>query len=310
MLNQTNIELIYEVIDESSMIFFETINTTYLAGIVFTCENILSQEILQDINEDAKLKLFALIHKIYSIDFKKEEVRKALQLSILKGLKHSNRNNQDITPDTIGIFIAYLVDKLYHNQTLKLIFDPLIGTGNLLTCIGNHIEAEVELIGVEHNEESYKLARALFDMMDYKDNLFFQDTLTFNNIASDLIVTDFPTLDKINEPYFPYEVIKHHYHNLRNDGYFIGIIPNDFFTVSGSVAFKESIIDMWKVLGLIQLPISMFKGIGKSVLILQKCTKEELKNDVVLLAEIPSFEDQEGVQIAIKKINKWFEERT
>ena len=40
-----------------------------------------------------------------------EQIRKALQLAILKGMKESSQPNHQMTPDAIGMFISYLVGK-------------------------------------------------------------------------------------------------------------------------------------------------------------------------------------------------------
>lgn len=306
MLNQKHIEIIFEYIDSSAVIFYDELNLGYLEGITLSVNNLISDAIEQNITHESVSKIKLLMDKLKDNDFKKEEVRKAMQLCILKGFKHQKRTNADITPDTIGLFMAFLVEKLYPKNKELLIFDPLVGTGNLITTIANQLKIPVSLIGVESNIESYHLAQAMFDMMDYGDELYFQDTLLFYNLRSDVIVTDFPYSSFENGSYFPYDAINHHYNNLSVGGYFLAVIPNDFFDISGSEVFKEVIIDLWQVVGLVKLPDSLFKSVGKSIFILQKNGESVRKLDKALLADITSFEDEEVLQIQIAKINHWF----
>ncbi|PKL00862.1 MAG: hypothetical protein CVV56_03385 [Tenericutes bacterium HGW-Tenericutes-1] len=306
MINQKHIEIIFEYIDSSAVIFFEELKLGYLDGITEAVNNLLSDSVDESITSESSSKIKVLLDNVKSIDFKKEEVRKAMQLCILKGFKHQKRTNADITPDTIGIFMAFLVEKLYPKAKELLIFDPLVGTGNLITTVANQLKIPTQLIGVESNIESYHLANAMFDMMDYGDELYFQDTLLFYNLRADVIVTDFPYSTLENGSYFPYDAINHHYNNLLEGGYLLAVIPNDFFEVPSSELFKDVIKDLWQVVGLVKLPDSIFKTVGKSIFILQKNGENVRKLEKALLADITSFEDEDVLQIQIAKINQWF----
>lgn len=309
MINQKNIQLFYDIVDQCITILQNKAKQNYFDALILSCNSILDSDIDLPIEQDDKIEINRLIQTIQDISFQKEEIRKSLQLLILRGFKQSNQSNQDITPDTIGIFVSFLIGKLYDKDRWNVIFDPLVGTGNLITTIGNQFNQLLTLVGVDHKEQNYKLARMMFEMMSYEDEVYFQDTFTFNNLSADVIVTDFPNSELQDELYFPYEVIKHHSSNLREDGYFISVIQNDFFDIAGANTFREVILNDYRIIGLIQLPLSMFKGMGKSILILQKGKAKNTSQENFLLAEIPSFDDEEGVKIAINRINKWIEER-
>ncbi len=306
MLNQNHIERLFEYLDTSANLFAEERNGSYLDGITEAVNNLVSDSIDASLSDATIEKMKSLMTTVNAIDFKKEEVRKAMQLAILKGFKQEKRTNALMTPDTIGLFMAFLVEKLYAKASELIIFDPLVGTGNMITTIANHMNVPTRLLGVESNVESYHLATALFDMMDYGDDLYFQDTLLFHNILADVVVTDFPYSTVEKGTYFPYDVINHHYQNLNEGGYFLAVIPNDFFEIPGAEVFKDVIKDLWQVIGLIKLPDSLFKTIGKSIFIIQKIGPSVQKIENVLLADITSFEDEELLQIQIAKINQWF----
>ncbi|MFH0992770.1 MAG: hypothetical protein V1761_00305 [bacterium] len=244
-------------------------------------------------------------------DFQKEEVRKALQLCILKGFKHVRRSNADMTPDTIGIFIGFLLEKLFPGKDPLILFDPLVGTGNLLVGAANQLDRETKLIGVELDLASYKIAEAMFMMTEHGDDVYCQDTLSFTGVAADAILADFPASFVSDEgTYFPYEVIKHHRQNLKPDGYLVGIVANDFFTLPGAEAFRSVNVGTWNVWGLVKLPDALFKGAGKSILILQNAAGGSHPPAKVLLADIPSFEDEEAAARAIQGIHQWFREQS
>lgn len=309
MINPKNVEIVYDVLNDSAMLLYETNKTPYLKGIVFTCENILSQEVTQDVPDDVMLSLLELLQKVKNVSFEKEEIRKAMQLCILKGFKHAKIGNQEMTPDTIGIFTAYLVDRLFPKEKELLILDPLVGTGNYLTTIANNIDKLTTLVGIENHPDQYEIARAMFDMMDYGDELYFQDSKTFWNLEADLIVCDFSMDEESEDGYFPYEIIRHHQHNLKQNGYFLGVIYNDFFEKSTSTQFREELMETFDILGLIKLPDNLFKGLGKSLLLLQKRIPSDDEEKQFLLANIPSFEEEIPFQNALLKINLWFENR-
>lgn len=309
MINPKNVEIVYDVLNDSAMLMYESNKTPYLKGIVSTCENIMSQEVTQDFPDEILLSLLERLQKVKNVSFEKEEIRKALQLCILKGFKHAKIGNQEMTPDTIGIFTAYLVERLFPAKKELIILDPLVGTGNYITTIANNIQKPVTLIGIENHPDKYEIARAMFDMMDYGEELYFQDSLSFWNLEADLIVCDFSMDEETEDGFFPYEIIKHHQNNLKQNGYFLGVIYNDFFEKSTSKEFREELMSTFDILGLIKLPDNLFKGLGKSLLLLQKRILSEDEEKQFLLADIPSFEEEVPFQNALIKINQWFENR-
>ena len=57
-------------------------------------------------------------------------------------LKEGAHPNHQMTPDTIGLFLGYLVSKFLGKQKNVTILDPAVGTGNLLTAILNYLSLE------------------------------------------------------------------------------------------------------------------------------------------------------------------------
>ena len=307
MLNKENMEIIYDAVDGYAELLYEHAKTPYLQGIVEACDALHAGGVGMEMPEPARQRAGALLKRAMGIDFQKEEIRKALQLAILKGFKHARRPNTDTTPDTIGILVAHLADRLLPARAELILFDPLVGAGNLIVTVANHLDRPARLYGVERDLTVYKLAEAMFAMTDRGDDLYLQDTFTFEGLAADVIVTDFPPSAPAEDgSYLPYDVIRHHRRNLNPDGWFLGIVPNDFFTIPGADVFRTVIADAWNVVGLVKLPDAMFKGSGRSILILQNAAGGAKAPAKVLLADIPSFADEEAASRAIRAIDAWF----
>lgn len=305
-MEQSLFERLYDVLDNTAMLLYESDKTPYLDGLVLACEWIMSGDVLYEKNPDIAQKLETIRASINDVSFDKETVRKAMQVAILKGLKHVKLSNQSMTPETIGILTAYLIGKLIPgNQTISML-DPLVGTGNYLTCVANQIDREVQLYGVEMDKQRYFLATAMFDMMSYGEDVYYQDTLTYAGVLVDVIVTDFDFYEEVNQHYFPMETILHHRNNLKDHGYFLAVIPNDFFNQPSQEQFRKDLLEQYQMIGLVKLPESLFRGLGKSILILRGRKPEDEYPKSFLLADVPSFEDQDGFANALRQINRWF----
>ena len=302
MVNQTNIEKLFDVLDESAIILYERYKLPYLEGLIKTCENIISDSVNEDFTEKSEI-LRDKLDRLKDIEFQKEEIRKAFQYACLKGFKHKNITNQMITPDSIGIFLSYLIDKLYLKKKLTIL-DPLVGTGNLITTIANQREDDVNLIGVDNEMNSYMLSQALFDMLGYGDKVFYQDTLTYSGPESDVIVTDFSgiEMDEI------FKIIKHQRNNIADNGFLMGIIDNNFFDDDKLSEFINEVKQEWHFFGLVVLPKQFFKYHGKSILILQNIGEGFIKPKTFMMAEIPSFEKKEEMLKVINRLNQWFKD--
>jgi site-specific DNA-methyltransferase (adenine-specific) len=300
MINEVNIETLYDVLDESATLLYERLKMPYLKGIVRTCENIIANSANTD-NQEINDLLNQKIEKISHIEFQKEEIRKAFQYAVLKGLKHQKISNQMMTPESIGMLMGYLIQKLYDVNQLR-IYDPLIGTGNLITSIANQIDYDVELIGVDNFGDSYELSQALFGMLGYGNQIFYQDTRTSSNIDADVIISDFSAVQQSEI----YDIINHQTKNIKDNGYFIFMVDNLFFEALNVKEFIKEINKRWYLFGMMILPEEVFKTQEKTILILQDKGKEFIQPDSFMMVEIPGFKDQNALANVIGQLNQWF----
>ncbi len=114
-------------------------------------------------------------------DFRKWEhewIRKAFQLAILKGLKDKSHPNRQMTPDTIGLFISYLVNKFTGGRKGLTLLDPACGTGNLLLTAANQLSDKAgKSFGIEIDDVLLKIAYAQANLQEKEMELFCQDSL-------------------------------------------------------------------------------------------------------------------------------------
>ena len=81
------IEKLYDIVDEMAMLLVEHASMHYLDALCAASTNIMAVDVLQEVETEVEIKLFGLGKQLNELEFKVEEVRKALQLALLKGMK-------------------------------------------------------------------------------------------------------------------------------------------------------------------------------------------------------------------------------
>lgn len=328
-MSHSSVERLFTIFDKSARIIESELSITYLEALAVTAENIFYDEINeQDLSEITIKRL----NKIYNdnnleIDLQDQEnVRKAFQLAILNGMKDHAQPNHQMTPDGVGLFVNYLVDKLLHDKNSFTILDLAVGTGNLLTTILNgQRDKEITAYGVEIDDLLLKLAFANANLQKHPIQFFNQDSLEPLFIDPvDITVTDLPV------GYYPKDerakqfavhaksghTFAHHLfieqagHYVKEGGYLIFIIPNNLFETDQAEQLHEYIKENHIIQGLIQLPLSLFKdkSMAKSIFILQKKHTKLSPPKQVLLAELPDLSNSAAMQSIVNQINNWFKE--
>ena len=306
-MNKTqDINKFYTYLDEGTKLFIRRYDKTYISALIEVLNSLLDNDIKPDY-EDIKDQIMALKKDITGIQFDKETIRKSIQLALLTGFKHDHITNAQMTPDSIGIFISYLIKKLPMSKDKARVLDPLVGTANLVASIANHNDMKMNIHGIDDDQEMCLIARNMLDALDIEGQIFHQDTLTFTASKYDLIITDFPPKNvTLKTGYLPYYTISHHLDHLAEDCFFIALIENDFFDQASHQTFQEILHEKAHMYGLIKLDDSLFKTHPKSIFILRKKRNPKDKINDFLLVDLPSFTDQEAFNKAIDKMDKWF----
>lgn len=299
-----NLELFYDCLDESNNFLYEVFHKPYFELIEMTVKNILAGEVLTEFEDEEKAEELKKIYdKIQDIDFSVEDVRKAMQSIILRGLKEMKIPNGNTTPDTLGILAAYLITKIHKDKKIN-IYDPLCGTGNLLFTVNNYLDKDCKLFACDDDLWMTKLTALTADLLSVDAEVFYQDTRSLALTGMDAIVFDMPHQEFVDGNYFPYDAILHFSNELKEDGCMIGIVENDFFDYDANQEFKKELFKSMSILGLIELPDSMFNvGKPKLILVLQK---KLLKDAKCFMVKLPNFNDVKDFNEALIDIEAWF----
>lgn len=305
-MKQKHIEQFYDYYDEIADLLYRNYQISYLKGMNEAFCLLLDDSLSGSYTKEDADAMRAKRDVILTISFEREEVRKSVQLGMLKGYKHTYASNSKITPDTIGIFLAYLIRK-FHQDPVESMFDPLVGSGNLLYTIANQLEEDPVLYGIDNDRLKCDLARNLGDLLEYETNIYFQDTRTFFHTGFDVMVTDMPITEE--QPYPPFQYLNHHIDSVAAGGFVFAVIENNFFEQQGSTIFREEIAKKAHIIGLVKLPDELFTTHPKSILILRRYNEPIQPLDGFLLVDMPSFRDEEGMGRILYQIDQWIDAR-
>ena len=298
-----NLELFYDCVDESNNLLYEIFHKPYFELIEMTANNILANEVVCDVDEENQKKLQKIYDKLADVDFSVEDVRKAMQSIILRGFKEMKIPNGATTPDTIGIFITYLITKLSKEKEITII-DPLCGTGNLLLTISNHLDKKVNLIACDKDYWMTKLTKIQSDLLDINIEIYFQNALSLYLKNVDIVTFDMPHSINSDNGYFPYQAILHFSEYLKEDGSMIGVVENDFFDYDKNQDFKKELLKKMTIIGIVELPDNMFKNTKPKIVLVFKKKVEDKK---CFMVKLPSFTDVKEFNESLIEIEAWFE---
>ncbi|WP_421380479.1 class I SAM-dependent methyltransferase [Bacillus salacetis] len=320
-------EMLFNVLDETALILQEELSCTYLEAIAETGENLFHQDILQDeLTELTKKRLQKKYDEAGLGQIGKEQIRKALQLAILKGMKQSSQPNHQMTPDAIGMFISYLVGKFTKGSQELRVLDPAVGTGNLLTTVLNGLaDKKVESVGVDIDDLLVKLSYVGANLQKHPLQLFNQDSLEplfidpVDAVISDLPVgyypndlraADYELKSDEGHSYSHHLFIEQSIKHTKPGGYLFFLVPNHLFESEEAKKLHAYFKEQVYIQGLLQLPMSLFKNehSAKSILILQKKKADVKPPKEVLMANMPSLSNQKAMENMLAKMDQWFKQ--
>jgi site-specific DNA-methyltransferase (adenine-specific) len=240
-------------------------------------------------------------------------------------MKQSVQPNHQMTPDSIGMLIGYLLQKFIKNSHYRLM-DPAVGTGNLLTAAMNQgIDNQIEGIGMEIDDLLIKLAYINANLQELPIEFFNQDSLEplfvepVDAVISDLPVGYYPNDIRANDyklkaneghSYSHHLFIEQSIRHVKPGGYLFFIIPISLFESAQAAELHKFLQETVHIQGIIQLPESLFKNkqAAKSILILQKKKDDLQAPKQVLLVNMPSLSNALEVDKILRKIDLWIKD--
>lgn len=324
-VTESNVVQLFEWIEEVTTRVQEEISEPYLDSIGVVLEGLFYGDFQQEIAHLLSEETRQLLHKKSIDTFETTVIAKAIQLAILKGMRESTQPQHSMTPEAISLFVGYLAAKLTKNLSEVRVFDPASGTGNLLLIVMSHLTQTLRTYASEIDPTLIKLSLLSANLQKKEVEFFHQDSLKpFLLDPVDLVVADLPV------GYYPDDVQASDYelqakeghsyaHHLfieqsvrytKEEGFLIFLIPETLFESEQADALHAYIREHATIVGLLQLPETAFsaKGNRKSILILQKKGPASKEVKQPLLAVLPSFNDTNGMEDILVKINQWFDE--
>lgn len=320
------VETLFSIFDSSAVVLRKELDVTYLEALVETGDNLFEGAILQEeLSESAIERLNREYSTFNEETYKGEEIRKAFQLAILKGMKEGVQANHEMTPDAVGMFMSYLFHKFMQGQNEITVLDPAIGTGNLMTTVFNSAKEGLTMsgFGVEVDEVLIKLALVNANLLKHAIEFFHQDGLAplyidpVDAVVSDLPVGYYPNEIGASEyklkadegmSYAHHLFIEQSVKHTKEGGYLFFLVPNFIFESDQAPKLHAFIKETCFIQGLLQLPVSMFKNEknAKSIFVLQKKGANVTMPKQALLVELPKFSNMKAMEDIMDQLNTWF----
>ncbi|MEH7025194.1 class I SAM-dependent methyltransferase [Bacillus wiedmannii] len=324
-MSQT-VETLFSIFDSSAVVLRKELDVTYLEALVETGDNLFEGAILQEeLSESAIERLNREYSTFNEETYKGEEIRKAFQLAILKGMKEGVQANHEMTPDAVGMFMSYLFHKFMQGQNEITVLDPAIGTGNFMTTVFNSAKEGLAMsgFGVEVDEVLIKLALVNANLQKHAIEFFHQDGLAplyidpVDAVVSDLPIGYYPNEIGASEyklkadegmSYAHHLFIEQSVKHTKEGGYLFFLVPNFIFESDQAPKLHAFIKETCFIQGLLQLPVSMFKNEknAKSIFVLQKKGPSVTMPKQALLVELPKFSNMKAMENIMDQLNTWF----
>lgn len=324
-MGQTVIETLYEWLDQSAKIVEQHTDEPYLDSLAIVMEMLFEQEVPQSLDEMFAYKLQKMLDNRPLIEeYKIEEIRNAIQLVILKGMKGSTQQQHLMTPESVAHLVGYLAEKIFQEQKDLRLFDPVCGTANLLTTVMSHLKRPLHTFASEIDPTLLRLALVNANLQKKEIEFFHQDSLRpFLIDPVDLVVADLPVgyypddtraqefklRAKDGHSYAHHLLIEQSVHYTKKGGYLIFVVPHFLFSSDQAeqlhAYFRESV----HIIGVLQLPDSAFvsKEQSKSILIIRKKGEKTENLQQPLLVQMPAFTNTRAMEDILGQMNAWFE---
>ncbi|GAA0600732.1 class I SAM-dependent methyltransferase [Virgibacillus siamensis] len=324
-MEKTNVENLFEWIDQTTELIQQYDNAPYLDCLTGTLSTLFYRDIPEETDKELSQKLTDELEGAELESYTNTEIRKAVQLAILKGMKGSTQQQHLMTPETVALFTGYLAEKLTKGRENMRVFDPASGTGNLLTIVLEHLGNVSSVYAGEVDPTLIELAVLNANLQRKEIEFFHQDSLRpflldpVDLIVADLPVGYYPDDVRANEfelkasaghSYSHHLFIEQSMNYTKEAGYLILVIPDFLFDSDQSDQLYAFIHEYAHIIGVIRLPKSAFKSEKntKSILILQKNGEGVSAPKQPLLANLPSFNNTDAMNDILGQINTWFSE--
>ncbi len=302
-------EVLFEKLDVKSKDLHDENGQSYIENLGLAMEDIYTNQ--RDLLEQSTL----------------QERRKAFQFAYLSLLKEEViQPNHQMTPDSIGFILSYLVNLFNKNKKELNFVDIASGTGHLSATINEQNQDKTLMHHlIEVDPVLQRVSIHLANFLEIPFDVYPQDAIMplpleeADVIVGDLPVGYYPVDERSKEmklgfdeghSYSHYLLLEQAVTATRPGGYVFLIVPTNIFEGEEVKQLQKYIATETEMQAFLNFPNSLFKTeqSRKSLLILQKKDPGNTKSVEVLLANIPDFKAQSQLQTFLSEVDEWMKE--
>lgn len=253
--------------------------------------------------------------------------RKAFQFAYLSMLKEEMiQPNHQITPDSIGYLLSYMVGAFTKGQTSLEVLDITSGTGHLSATL-NEQNPDLTLIHhlVEVDPVLSRVSVHLANFLEIPFDVYPVDAImplpvqNMDIVIGDLPIGYYPLDERSHEmrlgfkeghSYSHHLLIEQAMSALKPGGLAFLIVPSLLFEGDNVEQLQKFIATDTNMQAFLNFPSNLFKteNMRKSLLILEKKSENKQNSIEVLLSDIPDFKNNQGMQSFLKGFDTWLTE--
>lgn len=328
-----DIEQAYQTLSQIIEIFQKQLDLSYFDALIEALSDLLENQIngKEEIDDSTVAELEKLYRHLDLSEFSAEEIRQIIQLLLLGSYKKERvQPNHQMTPDSIGYLITFLIEKITSNEKMNSMLDLTVGTGNLLAVILNNLKAlgnqNLKAYGVDNDDTLLAIADVSLALQRINNvELFHQDALDNLMLPQvDLVVSDLPVgyypLDERaaqfethaaeGHSFAHYLLIERGIEKLAENGWGLFVVPSGIFETKEAQSLLKMIQKNGYLQGLLNLPRELFvsEKSRKAILMVQKKGNHAHQASQVLLGDFPSLKNKKEFNGFLDEINAWVKE--
>ena len=256
-----------------------------------------------------------------------QDRRKAFQFAYLSLMQEETiQANHQITPDSIGLILGFLVQKFTENNEELHVVDIASGAGHLSASV-NEVLKDTTIMHhlIEVDPVLSRVSVHLANFLEIPFDVYPQDAIMplpleeADIVIGDLPIGYYPLYERSHEmqlgfkegnSYSHYLLIEQAITALKQSGFAFLVVPSNIFENDNVKQLENFIATETEMQAFLNLPKTLFKNENarKSILILQKKKSNETKPVEVLLANIPDFKNPNQFQGFIGELNTWMKD--
>ncbi|MCI2947769.1 site-specific DNA-methyltransferase (adenine-specific) [Staphylococcus caledonicus] len=306
---QTVMEKLFRTLDEKSKALNKENGQSFIENLGLAMEDVYQNK--RELLEQATL----------------QDRRKAFQFAYLSLLQEENiQANHQITPDSIGLVLGFLVQKFTEDKEELHVVDIASGAGHLSASVNEVLKDKTVMHHlIEVDPVLSRVSVHLANFLEIPFDVYPQDAIMPLPLEeADIVVGDFPIgyypLDERSKEmklgfeeghsYSHYLLIEQAITALKQTGYAFLVVPSNLFEGEHVKQLENFIATETEMQAFLNLPKTLFKNENarKSILILQKKKANETKPVEVFLANIPDFKNPNQFQGFISELNQWMQD--